>query len=170
MLTPTLLCMCEPSDLGPQLINGIKTAPSEAVVGRLQRKEWVPFCRFPFEICKRADWQMHKSAHKHWAAWVMAAAWVLEGRHCGHSGLSGNIKWPSHGSPLAWVVWLVLVCADRDGYTLVPRRWVERMRVVAKGASAGQRVPTHGGPLDHLNKDTQARSPTMRSKYFDRDR
>lgn len=36
--------------------------------------------------------------------WVIVAAWVLEGRHCGRTGLSGSIKWPSHGSPLAWVV------------------------------------------------------------------
>lgn len=113
-------------------------------------KEWVPFRRF--EICKRAHWQMHKSAHKHWAPSVMAAAWVLEGRHCGHTGLSGNIKWPSHGSPLAWVVWLVLVFVDRDGYTLVPQRWVERMRVVAKGGSAGQTCPHMEGHLTILIK------------------
>lgn len=56
---------------------------------------------------------MHKSAHRRCAPRVMAAAWGLEGRHCGHTGLSGNIKWPSHGSPLAWVVRPALVRAAR---------------------------------------------------------
>lgn len=51
------------------------------------------------------------------ALWVVATARVLEGRHCGWTGLSGSIKWPSHGSPLAWVVWYWCVCVDRDGYT-----------------------------------------------------
>lgn len=61
------------------------------------------------------------------ALWVIAAAWVLEGRHCGRTGLSGSIKWPSHGSPLAWVVRLRYWCVCWQGRTYIHPakvRWV----------------------------------------------
>lgn len=79
------------------------------------------------------------------ASWVIAVAWVLEGRHFGRTGLSGSIKWPSHGSPHC-LGGLAVVCVSvRTGTDMLSPRWRWDEWMCAAGA-----VATHGVPVTVL--------------------